>query len=50
MSRSTPYDVLNLETGGFGADADFTGTRVDADKPVAVFSGSEASDVPDPPT
>lgn len=42
-----PYDVLNLETGDFGAD--FTGTRVDADQPVAVFSGSEASDVPDFP-
>ena len=41
------YDVLNLETGDFGAD--FTGTRVDPDKPVAVFSGSEASDVPDFP-
>ena len=40
-----PYDVMNLETGGFNAD--FTGTRVEADKPVAVFSGSEASDVPD---
>ena len=40
-----PYDVLNLETGGFNAD--FTGTKVVTDKPVAVFSGSEASDVPD---
>jgi len=40
-----PYDVLNLETGGFNAD--FTGTRIDTDKPVVVFSGSEASDVPD---
>jgi hypothetical protein len=39
-----PYDVLNLETGSFNAD--FTGTEVSADKPVAVFSGSEASDVP----
>ena len=39
------YDVLNLETGGFGAD--FTGTRIDSNKPVVVFSGSEASDVPD---
>jgi hypothetical protein len=43
------YQVLNLETAGFGADADFTGTRIDTDKPVAVFSGSEASDVPDTP-
>lgn len=42
------YDVLNLETGGFGADADFTGSTVESDKPVVVFSGSEASDVPDP--
>jgi len=40
-----PYEVLNLETGGFGAD--FTGTRISTDRPVAVFSGSEASDVPD---
>jgi len=40
-----PYDVLNLETGDFAAD--FTGTRVNADRPVVVFSGSEASDVPD---
>ncbi|MFC1482362.1 IgGFc-binding protein [Myxococcota bacterium] len=39
-----PFDVLNLETGDFAAD--FTGTEIDADKPVAVFSGSEASDVP----
>lgn len=43
------FEVLNLETGGYGPDADFTGTRVDASKPVVVFSGSEASDVPDPP-
>ncbi len=41
------YDVLNLETGDFNAD--FTGTKVTTDKPVAVFSGSEASDVPDFP-
>lgn len=38
------FAVLNLETGAFGAD--FTGTRVHASAPVAVFSGSEASDVP----
>ncbi|MFO0616404.1 MAG: IgGFc-binding protein [Polyangiaceae bacterium] len=38
------FDVLNLETGDFNAD--FTGTRVLADGPVAVFSGSEASDAP----
>ncbi|MCA9580498.1 MAG: IgGFc-binding protein, partial [Myxococcales bacterium] len=43
------FEVLNLETGGYGPDADFTGTRIDASKPVVVFSGSEASDVPDPP-
>jgi hypothetical protein len=39
-----PYDVINLETGEFNAD--FTGTLVHADKPVVVFTGSEASDVP----
>jgi hypothetical protein len=39
-----PHDVVNLETGGFNAD--FTGSRISADKPVAVFTGSEASDVP----
>lgn len=38
------FDVLNLETQGFNAD--FTGTIVEADHPVAVFSGSEASDAP----
>lgn len=38
------FDVLNLETQGFNAD--FTGSTVDADKPVGVFVGSEASDVP----
>ncbi len=39
-----PFDVLNLETAGFLAD--FTGTVVDANAPVAVFAGSESSDVP----
>ncbi|HJL15041.1 MAG TPA: IgGFc-binding protein [Sandaracinaceae bacterium LLY-WYZ-13_1] len=39
-----PFDVINLETGGFNAD--FTGTLIDADKPVSVFVGSEASDAP----
>ena len=39
-----PFDVVNLETGGFNAD--FTGTVIDANNPVAVFVGSEASDVP----
>lgn len=39
-----PFDVLNLETGGFNAD--FTGSLVEADQPIVVFSGSEASDAP----
>lgn len=39
-----PFEVLNLETGDFNAD--FTGTIVSADKPVAAFPGSEASDAP----
>ncbi|MBV9947169.1 MAG: IgGFc-binding protein, partial [Myxococcales bacterium] len=39
-----PFEVLNLETGDFNAD--FTGTTIDADQPVAVFPGSEASDAP----
>jgi hypothetical protein len=39
-----PYDVLNLETGDFLAD--FTGSVVEADQPVVVFSGSECSDAP----
>src|SRR5262249_48741360 len=39
-----PFDVVNLETGGFNAD--LTGSRVHADKRVVVFAGSEASDVP----
>ncbi len=38
------FDVLNLETGDFNAD--FSGTVIWADKPVAVFSGNEASDAP----
>lgn len=38
------FDVLNLETGDFNAD--FTGSIVQADGPVAVFSGGEASDAP----
>ena len=38
------YDVLNLETGDFLAD--FTGSLIEADGPIAVFSGSEASDAP----
>jgi hypothetical protein len=39
-----PFEVLNLETGGFLAD--FTGSFVDADQPVVVYAGSEASDAP----
>ncbi len=39
-----PFDVVNLETGGFNAD--FTGSHVRTSKPVTVFVGSEASDVP----
>jgi hypothetical protein len=38
------FEVLNLETGDFNAD--FTGSLIDADQPVAVFPGSEASDAP----
>jgi hypothetical protein len=38
------FDVLNLETDDFNAD--FTGTIIESDGPVAVFSGSEASDAP----
>jgi len=39
-----PFDVLNLESEGFGSD--FSGSRVLSDKPVLVFSGSECADVP----
>ncbi|MBL8681152.1 MAG: IgGFc-binding protein [Myxococcales bacterium] len=40
-----PFDVLNLETGAFGAD--FTGTTVTPmSGAVAVFTGTEASDSP----
>ena len=42
--RLGPFDVLNLETGGFNAD--LTGSTVTTDHPVAVFMGSEAWDVP----
>lgn len=38
------YDVLNLETGDFNAD--FTGSVIEADGPIAVFTGGEASDAP----
>lgn len=39
-----PFEVLNLETGDFHAD--FTGSTVDSDQPVVVYTGSEASDAP----
>ncbi len=39
-----PYEVLNLETDGLLSD--LTGTVIEASAPVAVFSGSEAADVP----
>ncbi len=39
-----PFEVLNLETGDFNAD--FTGSLLDADQPIVVFPGSEASDAP----
>ncbi|AKV02244.1 hypothetical protein AKJ09_08907 [Labilithrix luteola] len=39
-----PFEVLNLETGNFNAD--FTGSLIDATKPIAVYVGSEASDAP----
>lgn len=38
------FDVLNLETDDFNAD--FTGSLIETSGPVAVFSGSEASDAP----
>jgi hypothetical protein len=38
------FDVLNLETADFNAD--FTGSLIDADAPIAVFTGGEASDAP----
>lgn len=38
------FDVLSLQTGSPGAD--LTGSFVSADKPVVVFGGSEAANVP----
>ncbi|MEZ4440280.1 MAG: IgGFc-binding protein [Polyangiaceae bacterium] len=41
------YDVLNLETPNVNAfNADFTGTLIQSDNPIAVFAGGEASDAP----
>ena len=44
------FEVLNLETGYYNGRssfmADFTGSVVESTAPVAVFAGSEASDVP----
>ncbi len=41
------FDVLNLESPDMNAfNADFTGTLIESDSPIAVFSGSEASDAP----
>jgi hypothetical protein len=44
------FDVLNLETGYYEGQhsflSDFTGSRVESDRPVAVFAGVEATDVP----
>jgi len=42
------FDVLNLESGDFNAD--FTGTLIEANGPIAVFTGGEASDAPHFPT
>jgi len=40
------FDVLNLESADHSFGADFTGTAVRSNRPVTVFSGNEASDVP----
>lgn len=42
--KLTKGQVMNVETGVNGAD--FTGSFIDADKPIAVFGGSEASNAP----
>ncbi|MDI1476126.1 IgGFc-binding protein [Polyangium sp. y55x31] len=42
------FDVLNLETGDFNAD--FTGSTIESNGPIAVFTGGEASDAPHFPT
>ena len=43
-TRLSAYEVLNIETNQIGAD--LTGSRVQADGPVLVFGGSEASNAP----
>ena len=43
-TRLNAYEVLNIETNQIGAD--LTGSRVQADAPVLVFGGSEASNAP----
>jgi len=41
------FDVVNLETPSLNAfNADFTGTIIEANNPIAVFVGGEASDAP----
>jgi len=42
--KLTKGQVMNVETGQNGAD--FTGSFIQADKPIAVFAGSEASNAP----
>jgi len=44
MVTLSAYDVLSLQTNAPGAD--LTGSRVIADRPVVVFGGSEAANVP----
>lgn len=44
MVTLNAYDVLSLQTNAPGAD--LTGSRVIADRPVVVFGGSEAANVP----
>lgn len=43
-AKLSAFDVLNLETADFNAD--FTGSLIEADAPIAVFTGGEASDAP----
>jgi hypothetical protein len=40
------FDVLNLESADHAFGADFSGTVITSSRPVTVFSGNEASDVP----